>query len=194
MIEIYTDGSCKGWTKTRGQKVGKCFGGWAYIILGTSDVVQVPISGSEEKTTSNRMELKAVLNALIHLGSQTTSEVTVFSDSAYLVNAFLNDWVTKWKNNYWRIGTNKALQNKDLWIPLIYVAGQFKNLRFEHVKGHSGNPWNEKVDELAQAAAKDLQEKLQPDLMETKNRVRRQNRRKDYPFALLKRKDLRRKD
>ncbi len=191
MIEIYTDGSCKGWAKRPGQHVGKCFGGWAWVQKSESGPEAARNAfGAVDKTTNNRMELVAIMNALVTIGAGTGEEVVVYSDSSYAVRAFTEGWVEKWANNYYRI-KDGPLKNKDLWIALIAITKQFKNLRFEHVKGHNGNEWNEKADELAQAAALALQLEKNPDLMEQRRRVWRTRQRKTYP---LLRKGIRTRD
>jgi ribonuclease HI len=188
-LEVFTDGSCKGFTQK--SKKHLCYGGWAFLhVEPEADIVEYRSSGSEEKTTSNRMELIAVLRALLAINRiDVGREIVVYSDSAYTVNAFKLGWIEKWEGNNWRAKSGKV-KNQDLWIPLVWLSRQFPNITFKHVKGHNGNKYNEEVDKLAQDAALALQIEAQPDFLETKKneRIQRNRRwaRKDWkPVKLL---------
>ena len=103
-LKIYTDGACSG-------NPGK--GGWAAIILDDSN--QSNISGSENNTTNNRMELMAPIMALKKIKKK--SEITIFTDSKYVKDG-ITDWIKKWKINNWKSSNKKPVKNKDLWIKL----------------------------------------------------------------------------
>lgn len=137
-ITIYTDGACSGNPGT---------GGWAAILMCGDYSKQ--ISGGEKETTNNRMELTAVINALACLKSP--SSVTLYSDSAYVVNAFTQKWIDNWIAGGWRTSGKKPVQNKDLWLKLISLS-KTHQVKFVKVKGHSDNKFNEECDKLAKAA------------------------------------------
>jgi ribonuclease HI len=136
MITVYTDGACAG-------NPGP--GGWAWAVApgGTPSG-----AGGESNTTNQRMELRAVLEALTALGDRP---IEVVSDSTYVVNCFRDHWYTKWQRNGWRNSKKEPVANVDLWKPLVEVATS-GDVRFRWVKGHSGDPMNDLVDRLAVAA------------------------------------------
>lgn len=139
-IEIYTDGACSG---------NPGMGGWAAILIYGSNIKE--ISGFEKETTNNQMELKAVIEALKQLKYQ--SDVTIHSDSAYVVNAFTQGWLENWQNSGWRTSGKKPVQNKDLWLQLLSLL-QTHKVKFRKVQGHSNNLYNNKCDSLARAEIK----------------------------------------
>lgn len=139
-IEIYTDGACSG---------NPGMGGWAAILIYGSNIKE--ISGFEKETTNNQMELKAVIEALKRLKYQ--SDVTIHSDSAYVVNAFSQGWLENWQNSGWRTSGKKPVQNKDLWLQLLSLL-QIHKVKFRKVQGHSNNLYNNKCDSLARAEIK----------------------------------------
>jgi len=145
-INIYTDGACSG-------NPGP--GGWGAVLLYQDKIKE--ISGAERESTNQRMEVKAVIEALKAL-KVTNWKVTVHSDSAYFVNAVKQDWLTKWQNNGWRNSKKEDVANQDLWQELIRVM-RLNQVRVEKIKGHSGDKWNERCDELARQAIKAMQEK-----------------------------------
>jgi ribonuclease HI len=135
-VEIYTDGACSG-------NPGK--GGWAAILIykGREKI----LTGYEEDTTNNRMEMMAAIQGLKAL--KEPCQVTIYSDSSYLVNAFQKNWVSSWKNNGWARGEKKKeLKNSDLWKEL-YRLCQIHLVEWIKVKGHSDNKYNNLCDELA---------------------------------------------
>lgn len=138
-VKIYTDGACR---KNPGP------GGWAAILL--SGEHKKEIFGNESNTTNNRMELTAVIQALSALKEKC--DVIVYSDSQYVINAFVLDWINKWRINGWRIGT-KELKNDDLWKTL-YDLSRKHEIEWTWVKGHAGNRMNERADYLANKAIK----------------------------------------
>ena len=144
MIKIHTDGSCLG---------NPGAGGWAAIIVD-EDNRREEIFGGAEHTTNNRMELTAAIRALekIFAGAQ----VELFTDSNYLKNAFTNGWLVKWKRNGWRTSTGTAVLNKDLWLALDGLIST-RTVKFNWVKGHAGDFFNERCDELARTTAEKFQ-------------------------------------
>ena len=134
MIKVYTDGACKG-------NPGP--GGWGALIIYPSE--EKEIYGGDSLTTNNRMELKAVIMALreIDLGN----EITIITDSSY-VQKGISEWILKWKQNGWRSSNRKPVKNKDLWVDLDDISSKFI-IKWEWIKGHSGDPGNERADYLA---------------------------------------------
>ena len=133
-FKIYTDGACSG-------NPGK--GGWAAIILDGNS--QLSISGSENKTTNNRMELIAPIMALKKI--KIKSEVIVYTDSKYVKNG-ITDWIKKWQLNGWKNSNKKVVKNKDLWMKLNNECSKHK-VDWKWVKAHAGNKYNNMADELA---------------------------------------------
>ena len=138
-LKIYTDGACSG-------NPGK--GGWAAIIIDGKN--QSNISGSENKTTNNRMELMAPIMALKKI--KTKSEITIYTDSRYVKDG-ITEWIKKWKLNNWKSSNKKPVKNKDLWLKLDGLC-QKNNVSWKWVKGHSTNIYNNLADELATKAIK----------------------------------------
>lgn len=139
MVVVYTDGSCLG-------NPGR--GGWAWVVPGGAFE-----SGADPSTTNQRMEITAALRALGALHPEGGSEeVIVRSDSMYVVNCFVQRWWVGWQRRGWKNSQKKPVANRDLWEPLLELALS-GGVSFEWVKGHAGDPWNERVDELANAAA-----------------------------------------
>ena len=136
-VTIYTDGACSG-------NPGK--GGWGSILI-YGDVVK-ELSGGEDNTTNNRMALKAVIEALQALKSPC--DVEIYSDSAYVVNAFTQKWIDNWIKNNWKTADKKSVKNVDLWQELLVLI-KTHNVTFKKVKGHSDNELNERCDKLAKA-------------------------------------------
>lgn len=141
MLIIYTDGSCLG-------NPGP--GGWAFVA--TDGINTAERSGGEANTTNNRMELTAVIRALS--AARRHSEVELHTDSQYVKNG-MQSWIKNWKSNNWRTRDRKPVKNKDLWIQLDELAGQIK-INWHWVKGHAGEEFNERCDELARTAAENL--------------------------------------
>ena len=138
-LKIYTDGACSG-------NPGK--GGWAAIIIDGKN--QSIISGSENKTTNNRMELMAPIMALKKI--KTKSEITIYTDSKYVKDG-ITEWIKKWKLNNWLSSNKKPVKNKDLWIKLDNCC-QKHNVSWKWVKAHAENKLNNLADELAVSKAK----------------------------------------
>ena len=138
-FKIYTDGACSG-------NPGK--GGWAAIIIDGKN--QSNISGSESKTTNNRMELMAPIMALKKI--KTKSEITIFTDSRYVKDG-ITEWIKKWKLNNWKSSNKKPVKNKDLWVKLENSCKKH-NVSWKWVKAHAENKYNNLVDELAVSETK----------------------------------------
>ena len=106
------------------------------------------VSGGAKNTTNNRMELMAVIEALKAL--KEPCNVELYTDSAYVSNAFLQDWITNWQLNNWRTSNKKQVLNRELWEELIILTSKHK-VKFIKVKGHADNEFNNKCDEIARA-------------------------------------------
>lgn len=134
-VVLYTDGACSG---------NPGAGGWAAILSykGKEKV----LSGGEENTTNNRMELMAVISGLEAV--KKAEKVEVFSDSAYVVNAFNQNWLVSWQANNWKTSGKGEVLNKDLWQRLLAATEKF-DVEFHKVKGHSDNAYNNRCDALA---------------------------------------------
>ncbi len=134
-VTIYTDGACSG-------NPGK--GGWGAVLIYGK--IEREISGSEEETTNNKMELTACIEALKLLKEEC--EVELYSDSAYVVNAFNENWIEGWIANDWKNSQKKPVANKEIWQELISLCEKHK-VTFKKVKGHAGDKYNEICDALA---------------------------------------------
>lgn len=134
-IVVYTDGACSG-------NPGP--GGWA-VILSCQGKEKI-LSGGEKDTTNNRMELMAVIQGLEAVKGDRP--IKLFSDSAYVVNAFLQDWIGKWLKSNWRNSSGDSVANKELWKRLL-SAMEGKDVEFIKVKGHADNENNNRCDALA---------------------------------------------
>lgn len=143
VVEIYTDGACRG-------NPGP--GGWGALLRygGT----QKRLSGAEAHTTNNRMELMAAIMALEAL--TRACHVRLTTDSTY-VKKGITEWISQWKRRGWRTADKKPVKNADLWERLD-VAAQRHRVEWHWVKGHAGHPENEEADELANAAIDDMLE------------------------------------
>ncbi|WP_371803473.1 ribonuclease H [Candidatus Lokiarchaeum ossiferum] len=151
ILQVYTDGACEG------NQFDRNYGGWAAIILENNSILH-QTSGSTKNTTNNRMELLAVIRALQIIVRNKLHEshiIHIFSDSAYIVNCFAQKWYIKWKKNNWSNSQGKPVLNPDLWKALLSLVERC-NFQFIKVKGHSGNKYNEMVDQLAVSAIKEL--------------------------------------
>ena len=133
-IILYTDGACSG---------NPGIGGWGAILFYKD--IKKELSGGEEQTTNNRVELMAVIKGLEAI--KENCKVDIYSDSAYVVNAFLQDWVSNWKNNGWRTAKG-SVQNQDLWQKLLSLLEKHE-VQWHKVKGHADNEYNNRCDALA---------------------------------------------
>ena len=134
-VVIYTDGACSG-------NPGP--GGWAAILMAGG--AKKELSGGEANTTNNRMELMGVISGLKAL--TRPCNVEVHSDSAYVVNAFSQNWIGKWASNGWKNSAKADVANTDLWKELLELT-KIHNVTFVKVKGHADNEYNNRCDELA---------------------------------------------
>ena len=134
-VRVYTDGACRG-------NPGP--GGWAWAVDGGPWA-----SGHDSDTTNQRMEIRAVLEAVRHLDGP----LVVVSDSTYVVNCWRDRWWQGWIARGWKNSQKKPVANRDLWEPLVEVFRHRPDFAMEWVKGHSGDPMNDLVDRLAVAAS-----------------------------------------
>ena len=141
-IIIYTDGACSG-------NPGP--GGWGAILMYKD--AKKEISGGCKQTTNNIMEITAVVEALKCL--KVGSDVQVYSDSAYTVNAFKQGWIYNWMKNGWKTSNGSAVKNKELWQELYALTKKHK-VEFIKVKGHADNEFNNRCDEMAREAISKL--------------------------------------
>ncbi len=141
-VILYTDGACSG-------NPGP--GGWGAILMYKENKKE--LSGGKKDTTNNIMEITAVLEGLKAL--KNDCEVEVYSDSAYVVNAFNAKWIDNWKKNGWKNSQKEEVKNKELWQELDALVQRYK-VKFNKVKGHSTNEYNNRCDELARNAIKKL--------------------------------------
>ena len=137
-VTIYTDGACSG-------NPGP--GGWGAVLMYKD--AKKEISGGEKETTNNIMELTAVIEGLKML--KFPCEVELYSDSAYVVNAFNQGWIYNWAKNNWKTADKKDVKNKEIWQELYSLTKTHK-VTFFKVKGHSDNEYNNRCDELARSA------------------------------------------
>lgn len=139
-IIVYTDGACSG-------NPGP--GGWGWAVAPDGEPHG---SGGADRTTNQRMELQAVLEALRALGvGSEAGPVEVVSDSTYVVNCFRDGWWKNWRRNGWKNAKKQPVANADIWEPLVDLV-ESGDVTFRWVKGHSGDPMNDRVDALAVAA------------------------------------------
>jgi ribonuclease HI len=138
MIKIYTDGSCL-------ENPGN--GGWAAIIFINDE--KVVITGNKKNTTNNQMELMAAIESLKKIPEG--QEVEIFTDSQY-VKQGITDWIEKWIQNNWKTSSKQKVKNVELWKELNIVSKKHK-IKWNWVKAHAGDVFNEEVDGLAKKAA-----------------------------------------
>ena len=134
-VEIFTDGACSG-------NPGP--GGWGAVLRFGGR--EKELCGGDDDTTNNRMELTACIEALSAL--KEPCEVTLTTDSQYVVNGMTKGWASSWQKNGWIKSDKKPAQNPDLWEKLLELSKQHK-LTFVWIKGHAGHPDNERCDALA---------------------------------------------
>ena len=133
-IEIYTDGACRG-------NPGP--GGWGALLIAGKH--EKTLHGGEPETTNNRMELTAAIEALNALTGPR--KVVLHTDSKYVMDG-ISKWMPNWKERGWKTSAKKPVKNQDLWQALDEAANRHE-IDWRWVKGHNGNPGNEKADELA---------------------------------------------
>jgi ribonuclease HI len=141
IVEIYTDGACRG-------NPGP--GGWGALLIRGKH--RKTLHGGEADTTNNRMELKAAIEALNAL--KGPSDVRLYTDSKYVLEG-INQWMPNWKKRGWKTANRKPVKNKDLWCELDEAIARHK-IDWQWVRGHTGVPGNEKADELANLGIDEL--------------------------------------
>ncbi len=140
-VDIYTDGACSG-------NPGP--GGWGVLIQ--LDDKNIELSGGDNETTNNRMELMAAIIALEEINKDY--KINLYTDSNYVKDG-ITSWISNWKKNSWKTANKKDVKNKDLWIRLD-AAIKGKDISWIWVKGHAGNAGNEQADHLARTALEKL--------------------------------------
>lgn len=143
-VDIYTDGSCRG---------NPGVGGWGAVLVYRGH--EKELCGGEKMTTNNRMELTAVIAALEAL--REPCEVTLTSDSKYVIDALERGWAEHWRSRGWKKADNSPALNADLWERLLGLMSRHR-VRLVWVKGHAGHPYNERCDRLATAYADSLRQ------------------------------------
>ena len=138
---VYTDGACIG---------NPGAGGWAAILFNIKG--KEILSGAEEQTTNNRMELIASIQALKYIKKK--SKINIFTDSKYLIDG-ISIWIENWKLNQWKTKNNKHVKNSDLWKELDELQN-FHIVKWTWVKGHSGDKYNDEADMLARNQAESI--------------------------------------
>lgn len=139
-IEIWTDGACSG-------NPGP--GGWGVVMVKGGETWE--FYGGEKETTNNRMEMIAAIEALNAL--KRPSQVTLHTDSTYLKDG-LTKWIHGWKRNGWKTAAKKPVKNKELWLALEAAAARHE-VTWKWVRGHAGDPGNERADELARRGVRE---------------------------------------
>ncbi len=134
-VTIYTDGACSG---------NPGIGGWAAILIYNG--YEKEIAGYNKDTTNNRMEMFAIIQGLSALKEPCI--VDIYSDSAYVCNAFSEGWIDQWQKNNWKTSGKSAVKNEDLWKSLLIQLSKHEYI-FHKVKGHADNEYNNRCDRLA---------------------------------------------
>ncbi len=147
LVELYTDGACSG---------NPGVGGWAAILR--FGPYEKEMTGADPHTTNNRMELTAVIEGLKALNRPC--RVEVYSDSAYVVNALNQHWLSNWKKNNWKNAAKQPVSNQDLWQALDELLA-LHDVRFHKVPGHADHALNNRCDALAVRAVKEFKEKAE---------------------------------
>lgn len=142
-ILAYCDGGC------RNNQGNENVGGWG-VVLKYKDHVK-EMKGGTKNTTNNIMELTSCIEALKSIKNKGIP-VVIISDSAYVVNAFNQNWIKKWQVNGWQTSKEEPVKNKELWVTLLALIKGFKSVEFQKVKGHATNEGNNRADELANEA------------------------------------------
>lgn len=140
---FYTDGACSG---------NPGVGGWAFVEVLPCDsgIKTNVVTGNKKQTTNNEMELTAVYMALVKAYKTKTKQVTVYCDSAYVVNAITKGWLINWYNNGWKTKEGKPVKNKQIWEKMYKLIYEKKmQITMYKVKGHTGEPLNELADKSA---------------------------------------------
>jgi ribonuclease HI len=144
-VTIYTDGAAKG-------NPGRA--GWGVIFLVNDKVIE--IGGAAEHATNNQMELTAPIEVLKYLKNlphrqDLWGSIEIISDSKYVILG-ITEWIFNWQKNNWRNAAKKPVLNRELWEELFALTQNFK-IKWTYVKGHNGEKWNERADEIATSFA-----------------------------------------
>lgn len=149
MIEIYCDGSCSG---NNPKSATPSPGGWCYVIITPCGCRSV-VSGGEENSTNNRMELMAAVKAI----ERCYGDMTITTDSTYVVNAINQDWLGTWKKNNWTRSNGTVVSNVDLWQKMDeLLSSDMRTVTFRWIKGHSSHPENDLCDKTARKISRDM--------------------------------------
>ena len=146
-VILYTDGACSG---------NPGIGGWAVILMYKGH--EKELVGYNKDTTNNRMEMFAIIQGLSAL--KEPCEVQVYSDSAYVCNAFIEGWVDEWAKNNWKTAGKNPVKNDDLWKLMLIQIKKHK-VTFNKVKGHADNEYNNRCDKLATDEIKRVKKNMQ---------------------------------
>lgn len=136
-VTLYTDGACSG-------NPGP--GGWGAILIYKD--IKKEMSGGDKETTNNKMELTAAIEGLSAL--KEPCRVKLYSDSKYLIDGITKDWARSWRAKGWKKSDGKPALNIDLWEKILELD-EYHEIEYIWVKGHAGNPYNERCDRLAVA-------------------------------------------
>lgn len=137
-VDLYTDGACSG---------NPGAGGWGYVLLCKSKEKYKEMSGFSENTTNNQMELTAVIEGVKAI--KKPCNLTIYTDSAYVHNAFTQGWIENWIKNGFKNSQKKEVANKELWLELIDLLKTHNRITWVKVKGHADNYYNNLCDKLA---------------------------------------------
>lgn len=157
MIEFYTDGACS--------TNGSWAGGWAVVMVEARNEPEIGVvtSGGELETTNNRMEMRAVIEALTISLTRKEKIIKIYTDSAYIVNSFELGWIDNWKKNGWKNAKKRPVKNKDLWLEILHLINENGGFSDEggrvsiiKVKGHGDSKWNNVADENAVLARMEI--------------------------------------
>ena len=139
MIELFTDGGCSG-------NPGP--GAWAFVAV-QNNLIKSSCSGADKSTTNNKMELQAVINALVWAQKEASGqELRIITDSRY-VQLGITQWMLNWEKNGWKTANKKPVKNLDLWLKLKSLNAELKP-QWAWVQGHAGNTYNEACDVMVQ--------------------------------------------
>lgn len=146
-VYVYCDGGCRGNGKENN------IGGWGVYLVYKNNIKE--LYGSAKNTTNNIMELTACIEGLKAI-TKKDFPVEIIMDSAYVIKG-ITEWVNNWIKKGWKTSNNTPVENKELWIKLLELKKEFKDISFVKVKGHSTNVGNNKADELANKAMDELE-------------------------------------
>lgn len=155
-VHIYTDGACSG---------NPGVGGWGAILMYGDNMKE--LYGNEQQTTNNRMELLAAIKGLKAL--KMPCIVELYTDSAYLYNAFEQGWIWNWQKTNWRKSDNSAVQNIDLWKMLLKLNAVHE-IHWNKVKGHADNKYNNRCDALAKLGIDEIKHPLPKGFVKKENK------------------------